>query len=411
MPSQIPYGDNLIAPYRVLDLTDYKGVFCTKIMADYGADVVRIEPPLGDPGRSKGPFSNDELGVESSAYFLFYNTNKRSITLNLETDLGQTIFKRLATKADVVVESLAIGYLKSLGLDYESLSESNPGLIMASISPFGQTGSWKDFKSSDLIAMAASGYMQITGEPDQPPVRQGNEQSHYPGAQYAAVAIMAALYYREMLSGEGQYIDVSQQEALITFYTDAHPALAWMQMEQNVTRVGTNSTLVIPLGAFPCRDGWISAGVITPREWDNLAEWIYEVTGNDEILNDKYKGGNQERAPHIDVITAMFLEFTTRFTADELFHEGQRRNLVFLPVNDVSDLMRDTQLDASNLWTEMDHEQVGRLKYPLGIFDSEDFSPSQSAAPSLGQDNQSIYVGELGLTAQEMAGLRSARVI
>jgi len=411
MPSQIPYGDNLIAPYRVLDLTDYKGVFCTKIMADYGADVVRIEPPLGDPGRSKGPFPNDELGVESSAYFLFYNTNKRSITLNLETDLGQTIFKRLATKADVVVESLAIGYLKSLGLDYESLSESNPGLIMASISPFGQTGSWKDFKSSDLIAMAASGYMQITGEPDQPPVRQGNEQSHYPGAQYAAVAIMAALYHRDMLSGEGQYIDVSQQEALITFYTDAHPALAWMQMEQNVTRVGTNSTLVIPLGAFPCRDGWISAGVITPREWDNLAEWIYEVTGNDEILNDKYKGGNQERAPHIDVITAMFLEFTTRFTADELFHEGQRRNLVFLPVNDVSDLMRDTQLDASNLWTEMDHEQVGRLKYPLGIFDSEDFSPSQSAAPSLGQDNQSIYGGELGLTAQEMAGLRSARVI
>ena len=411
MPSPIPYGDNLIAPYRVLDLTDYKGVFCTKIMADYGADVVRIEPPLGDPGRSKGPFPNDEPGVESSAYFLFYNTNKRSITLNLETDLGQTIFKRLATKADVVVESLAIGYLKSLGLDYESLSESNPGLIMASISPFGQTGSWKDFKSSDLIAMAASGYMQITGEPDQPPVRQGNEQSHYPGAQYAAVAIMAALYYREMLSGEGQYIDVSQQEALITFYTDAHPALAWMQMGQNVTRVGTNSTLVIPLGAFPCRDGWISAGVITPREWDNLAEWIYEVTGNDEILNDKYKGGNQERAPHIDVITAMFLEFTTRFTADELFHEGQRRNLVFLPVNDVSDLMRDTQLDASNLWTEMDHEQVGRLKYPLGIFDSEDFSPSQSAAPSLGQDNQSIYEGELGLTAQEIAGLRSARVI
>jgi len=396
MPSPIPYGDNLIAPYRVLDLTDYKGVFCTKIMADYGADVVRIEPPLGDPGRSKGPFPNDEPGVESSTYFLFYNTNKRSITLNLETDLGQTIFKRLATKAD---------------LDYESLSGSNPGLVMASISPFGQTGPWKDLKSSDLIAMAASGYMQITGEPDQPPVRQGNEQSHFPGAQYAAVAIMAALYHRDMLSGEGQYIDVSQQEALITFYTDAHPALAWMQMEQNVTRVGTNSTLVIPLGAYPCQDGWISAGVITPREWDSLAQWIYEVTGNDEILNEKYKGGNQERAPHMDVITALFLEFSARFTADELFHQGQKRNLVFLPVNDVSDLLHDTQLDASHLWTELNHDQTGVLKYPLGIFDSEDFAPAQSAAPSLGQDNQSIYEGELGLTAQEMAGLRSARVI
>ena len=411
MPSQIPYGDNLIAPYRVLDLTDGKGVFCTKLLADYGANVVRIEPPSGDPGRAKGPFLGDEPGVERSAYYLFYNTNKRSITLNLESDLGQSIFKQLAAKADVVVESLPVGYLKTLGLDYDALRESNPGLVMASISPFGQTGPWKDFKSSDLIAMAASGFMQITGEPDEPPVRQGNEQSHFAGAQYAAVAVMGALYFRDMLSGEGQYIDVSQQEALITYYTDAHPALAWKQMEQNVTRVGTNSTLVIPLGAFPCQDGWICAGVITPREWEALAAWIYEVTGNEEILDEKYKGGNQERAPHIDIITAMFLEFSTRFTSEELFHEGQKRNLVFLPVTDVADLLHDDQLEASHLWTQLDHQEVGELKYPLGIFDSEDFSPARSAAPSLGQDNGAIYGGELGLTFQEMAGLRTARVI
>ena len=112
--------------------------------------------------------------------------------------------------------------------------------------------------------------MQITGEPDEPPLRQGNEQSHFAGAQYAAVGILAALYHRDGGSGQGQHIDVSVQESLITYYTDAHPALAWLQRGENVTRVGINSTLVIPLGAYPCRDGWIAAGVITPREWDTL---------------------------------------------------------------------------------------------------------------------------------------------
>ena len=407
----MPPEDSLFSPYRVLDLTDEKGVFCTKLLADYGADVIKVEPPGGDRGRARGPFPNDVPHAEGSAYFLFYNTNKRSITLDLETHFGRSLFKQLAAKADVVVESLSVGYLKALGLDYESLREANPGLVMASISPFGQTGPWSNFKSSDLIAMAASGYMQITGDPDHPPVRQGNEQSHFPGAQYAAVAILAALYYRDMLGGEGQYIDVSLQEALITYYTDAHPALAWLQLGENVTRVGTNSTLVIPLGAYPCQDGWISAGVITPREWDTLAGWIHEVTGDDEILSEQYRGGNQERAQHNDVITAMFIDFTTRFTAEELFHEGQKRNLVFLPVNEVSDLLEDPQLEASHLWSELDHPQVGRLKYPLGVFDSEEVSSSRTAAPTLGQDNRAIYCGELGLSGEELAALRADGVV
>ena len=411
MKPRNPIDDNLLPPYRILDLTDASGVFCTKLLGDYGADVVKVEPPSGDYGRSKGPFLEDDPHPERSLYFLFYNTNKRSITLNLESELGRTLFTRLVSGADVVVESFPVGYLKSLGLDYDSLSKVNPGLVMASITPFGQTGPWKDYKSSDLVVMAASGYMQITGDPDGPPVRQGNEQSHFPGAEYAAATILAALYYREFLSGTGQYIDVSLQEALITFYTDAHPALLWMQLEQNVTRVGTNSTLVIPLGAFPCQDGWIAAGVITPREWENLAQWIYEVTGNEEILNEQYQGGNQERAPHMDALTAMFIDFTSRFPAETLFHEGQKRNLVFIPVNDVADLLKDPQLQASHLWTELDHPEVGKIKYPLGVFDSEDVSPAKVGAPTLGQDNQAIYCDELGFEKGELAILRASGVI
>ncbi|MEK7806885.1 MAG: CoA transferase [Chloroflexota bacterium] len=411
MRPQPPTGANLLPPYRVLDLSGPAGVFCAKLLADYGADVVKVEPPSGDNGRARGPFPNDEPHAERSMYFLFYNTNKRSITLDLQSVTGQAIFKRLAARADVLVESYPVGYLKGLGLDYQSLRQDNPGLVMASVSPFGQTGPWRSFKSSDLIAMAASGYMQITGEPDGPPLRQGNEQSHFPGAQYAAVAILGALYYRDLLGGTGQFIDVSLQESLITYYSDAHPALAWTQLGENVTRVGTNSTLVVPLGVYPCRDGWISAGIITPREWDTLADWIYQVTGNSEILSERYRGGNQERAPHIDVITAMFIDFTTRFGAEELFHEGQKRNLVFIPVSDVADLLGDPQLAASHFWTEIDHPEVGRSKYPLGVFDSQEVLPAGAPAPRLGQDNQAIYCGELGLSAEELVMLRAAGVI
>ena len=400
-------ADTLVPPYRVLDLTDEPGSFCAKLLADYGADVVKVEPPGGDPSRARGPFPQDIPHREQSLRFLFYNTNKRSISLNLETPLGQSIFRRLAAQADVVVESFPVGYLQSLGLDYPALRQTNPGLVMASITPFGQTGQWKGYRASDLVVMAASGYMQITGDPDGPPVRQGNEHSTYPGSQYAVVAILAALYYRDMLSGPGQHIDVSLQEALITYYTDAHPALAWMQMGENVTRVGTNSTLVIPLGAYPCLDGWISA----PREWDTLAQWIYEVTGNEEILNDDYRGGNQDRAPHIDIITALFMDFTARFTAEELFHEGQKRNLVFIPVNQVSDLLTDPQLEADRFWAELAHPQLGPLQYPLGIFYSEEVSPAQAPAPQLGQDNRAIYCGELGYTSEELAQLRANGVI
>ena len=404
--------ESLFPAYRVLDLADGKGTFCTRMLGDYGADVVKVEPPTGDPGRSRAPFPKDEPHRDKSLYFLFYNTNKRSITLNLETGTGRSIFRRLVEKADVVVETFPVGYMKSLGLDYDTLRELNPGLVMASITPFGQTGPWKDYRSSDLISMAASGYMQITGEPDEPPLRLGNEQSHFPGAQYAAVAIMASLYYRDVLAGTGQHIDVSLQEALITYYTDAHPALLWEQRQENVTRVGTNSNLVVPLGAYPCKDGWISAGIITPREWDTLAQWVYEVTGNEEVLHEQYRGGNQIRAPHIDMITAIFMDFTARFTAQELFHQGQQRNLVFIPVNEVGDLLEDSQLEASHFWTDIDHPEMGSLKYPMGVIYGEDMPrPASAPAPLLGQDNHAVYCDELGLSKDEIVILRSNGVI
>lgn len=411
MSFKAPAEGVLLPPYRILDLTGPEAVFCGKLLADYGADVVKVEPPGGDPTRNKAPFIGEEVGIDRSSYFLFYNTNKRSVTIDIDTPKGQELFRKLVETADVLIESFPVGHMKSKGLDFDSLKAINSSLVMASVTPFGQTGPWSGYQSSDLISLAASGFMQITGDPDGPPLRQGNEQSHFPGAQYAAAAIMGALFYRDMQGGGGQHIDVSQQEAMITYYTDAHPALAWMQRGENVTRVGTNSTLVIPLGAYPSSDGWISAGIITPREWENLSQWMYEVTGNEEILNDDYKGGNQDRAPFNDIITALVIDFTTRFTSEELFHQGQERNLVFIPVNTVSDLLVDPQLEASNFWFDIDHAEAGTLRYPLGVFDSEEVSPTTNPAPHLGQDNEAILCGELGLSQPELYSLRSQGVV
>ena len=411
MPPLPPDDGLLLPPYRILDLAGPEAVFCGKLLADYGADVLRVEPPGGSPSRQRGPFVGDAPHPERSLYDQFYNTNKRSVTLDLQQEPGRALFRRLAARADAVIESFPVGHLASLGLGYDDLRQLNPGLVLASVTPFGQTGPWRDYRAADLTALAASGFMQITGEPDGPPMRQGNDQSHFPGAQFAAAALLGALYYRDFNGGEGQHIDVSLQEALITYYSDAHPALAWRLLGENVTRVGANSTLVIPLGAYPSADGWISAGIITPREWDTLAQWIYEVTGHEEVLNPAYQGGNQDRAPHNEIITALVIDFTTRFSSEYLFHEGQRRNLVFIPVNSVADLLADPQLAASHFWFGLDHPETGPMQHPLGVFDSAEVSPRTHPAPGLGQHNAAIYAGELGLTPAELEALRADGVI
>ncbi|MBK5093965.1 MAG: CoA transferase, partial [Actinobacteria bacterium] len=162
--------------YRVLDLADEKGTYCGKLLGDLGSDVIKVEPPGGDRARSRGPFYKNEVHPEKSLSFLYFNTSKGSITLNLEDSTGQAIFKRLVEKADVVVESFPVGYLASLGLGYSSLRKINPKLVMSSVTPFGQKGPLSGYKAADINIMAMSGYMQLIGEPDQPPLVLGGEQ-------------------------------------------------------------------------------------------------------------------------------------------------------------------------------------------------------------------------------------------
>ena len=198
---------------RVLDLSGPMGVYCGKLMADMGADVIKVEPPGGDPMRQIGPFLNADSSSGHSLYWLHFNTNKRSITLDVADPKGAELLSKMAQDADVVLETSPPGYLENLGLGYKDLSQTNPDLIYASLTPFGQTGPYKDFKATDLTGFAMGGYMYVTGWPDTPPTRLWGAQAYNTTSNRAFIAILLALYHR-MSTGEGQFIDVSMQEAV-----------------------------------------------------------------------------------------------------------------------------------------------------------------------------------------------------
>ena len=403
--------EGFIPEYRVLDLADEKGAYCGKLLGDLGAEVVKIEPPCGDKTRLRGPFFKNEVHPEKSLFFLYFNTSKGSITLDIEDPAGKEIFKKLVKTADVVVESFPVGYLASLGLDYPRLKRINPGLVMTSITPYGQKGPLSGYKAEDINIFAMSGYMQLVGEPDQAPLVLGGEQTFYPGSQYAAVGTMAALFYRDGVSGKGQHVDVSMQEAMISYWQEQTPVPMWQKTQENNTRVGAMDAMVTPCGLYPCKDGWISLCVVTPQEWDALSQWMYEVTGNAEVLKDEYKGGLISRMPVRDMVNVLVMEFTDKLTGREIFLEGQKRKVVVMPVNDVPSLVNDTQLNSRNFWVTLDHPVVGKLKYPKGALYSDAIGAPTKAAPLLGEDNERIYCGELKYSKEDLAVLRTTGVI
>lgn len=405
-------SESLLGIYRVLDLADEKGLYCGKLLADLGADVIKVEPPCGDKMRWRGPFFHDEVHQEKSLYFLHYNTNKRSVTLNLEMEDGRALFKELARKADVVLETLPPGYLGHLGLGYDDLREINPGLVMTSITPFGQTGPHKDLKASDLINIAMSSLMQCTGEPDGSPVRMGGEQSYHFASQYAAVGTLMALYHRA-ITGIGQHVDVSIQECCQVYHAgDTGMAPGWALLKRNAVRQGVRAQGAFPVGNFECKDGWVAISAHLPGDWERLSSWIAEVTGDDTILDPLFKGLSFQRGPYVDVLDPIVDGFFRPFTKAELLAEAVRRQVPLQPVMTVEDLVQCPQVAERNFLVEAEHPVVGRLLYPGGPYRlSETPWLLRRTAPLLGEHNEEIYCGEIGLSKLQLIALKSSGAI
>ena len=377
--------DGALSDYRVLDLTDEKGMLCSRLLADMGAEVIRIEKP----------------GAGSA--FSWENLGKRGITLNMEAEPGWGIFARLVKTSDVVVESYRPGYLKALGLGYSELSQLNPRLIMASVTDFGQGGSYQDYKSCDIVASALGGQMYVCGEPETPPLKPFGNQAYYSACLFAAIGILLALWNRHT-TGRGQRIDISIQECVVA--TLDHVLVRYFYQGVVAKRQGSlhwNSAFRI----FPCRDGYILLSLL--QQWETLVEWL-DAEGMADDLTDKKWWDWETRLQHLEHIIEVLERWTRIHTVAELVEKGQLMHFPWAKVTSIPELVDSLQLKERGFFVEAEHSGK-KYKYP-GAPCKLSQSPWQvgSRAPGLGEDNKEIY-GELGLLEDEIEALARGGVI
>ena len=413
-------NNRLLPPLRVLDLSDEKGFLCGKMLGDMGADVIKIENPGGDPSRKTGPFYHDVPDPEKSLSWFAYNSNKKGITLDIATSEGQGIFKKLLGGGDILIESSRPGYMDRLGLGYSDCRKINPRLIMVSITPFGQTGPYRDFESCDLVCMAISGFMYVCGDEDRPPVRAIAPQAYLNAGAQGAVGAMMAYYYRER-SGEGQHVDISIQESLLSTAT---PAISYWALEGfRVKRYGSFRVLDrggVARVVWPCKDGYINCliigGVTGARTNKPLTQWMDE----EGMLPDFMREIDWDS---FDLITvsreqmSLLEEHVGRFfmkhTKADLYGWAVEKRAMLYPVSDSRDLLENEQLRARNFWAAVEHPELGEtITYPgAWATSSECRFDVRLRAPLIGEHNQEIYEKELGMTKEEMNRLKQSGVI
>ncbi len=405
---------------RVLELADEKGQFCGKLLGDLGADVVKIEPPGGEACRHVGPFLDDIPHPERSLTFWYYNTSKRGITLDLATADGRSLFRRLAAEADVILETFRPGFLALLGLDYESLRVDNEGIVLCALTPFGQTGPWRDFLSSDLLHMAAGGEMASCGYdevdvPNAPPIAPGGGNAWHMGCHFAYISIMAALVHRTV-SGLGQFIDVSIHEAC-ALTTEAAVANYVYRGEVLLRQTGRHHAIgVTPRTQFRAKDGSyvcaLISGGLNPRNVKNLAELMdsYGMAGD---LKDPRFQEPAEITANASHIYDLLAGFIASLPAEEVYHAGQKRGFTWGAVRQPEALLDDPHLHDRGFWKDVNHPELGRsFVYPgeAAIYSDSPWRISRRA-PLIGEHNQEIFCEELGLSQGELTVLAESHVI
>ena len=394
----------------MLELADEKGQWCGKQMADMGADVIKIEPPGGEAARTVGPFYQDIADRERSLYFWHYNTSKRGVTLNLEREEGRRLFRQMAEKADVILETFRPGYLGSLGLGYEDLATRNPGLIMCSLTPFGQTGPWQDFQTSDLLHLAAGGQMARCGYDDDvvpgaPPIAPGGGQAWHIGSHYAYIAITAALVSRSV-TARGQHIDVSVHDAC-ALTTEGHVNQYIYKSNVIPRRTGGGNTATGPIAQVLCKDGkYVNIGQVAPERVLTLAPWMDEHGLAGDLLDEKYRDPAviAESQSHI---RGIFENFLANMPRDEAYHGLQKRGSNTGAIRSPDEVMQDPHLEDRGFWTDVEYPELGetfRHPGPGAIFNGSPWGISRRA-PLIGEHNEEVLCGELGLSKVELAAL------
>jgi crotonobetainyl-CoA:carnitine CoA-transferase CaiB-like acyl-CoA transferase len=412
-------ADSLLRGFRALDLTDEKGFVCGKVLATLGVEVIKVEKPGGDPARGIPPFLNNTPDPEKSLYWFAFNTDKRSITLDLEVSQGQDLFRKLVARADFVIESFVPGYMDSLGLGYEALRQVNPRIIMTSITPFGQEGPYAQYKGSELIASAMGGILLTTGDPDRPPVREGPDSIYFHAGAAGALGAVMAHYHRE-IAGEGQQVDVSLQ-GIVASRTFTNLVI-WefdkrlLKRSGSVRRIGPRATRWI----WQCKDGYVfwafMPGPFGAPANRALSKWIDE-DGLENPLNKIVNWNELDIAAipreEIDAQQDAIARFFMNHTKKEITEEGLKRGINAASVDSPADVLENRQLEARDYWVDLEHPGPGiTITYPKHFFlsnETENFVKRE--APLVGEGNEDIYVKELGLSRAEITALKKAGVI
>ncbi len=397
---------------RIIDFTGELGPYASKLYTGLGADVIHIEPITGDPLRDVGPFYKNQAGKESSLQFVYYNSGKRGIALDLNKKNGRELFVELCKDADLLFESFPPGYLESLGLSYDVLSAVNPKLVQTSITPFGSFGPYSSYPGSDLTCSALGGFLYLAGIDNEKPVRACDNQSYRMAEVYAAVGSSIAALFAQR-TGVGQFVDVSCMEAVGMALETA--AQCWDL--EGVLRRGRGreaGTATI----HPCKDGFVALVAIMGRNkvmWDPFVEWMkdegveeWEIFDNANWINASYR----ESKEGYDLFCRIFERFSMKHTKQYLYDAGQAHRVAISPVSNGKDLLENPQLNYHEFWKPLYHEPVGgevlcpgppydfgSLKWSLGDF-----------APIFGQHTAEVLV-ECGYSRDEINALDREGVI
>ena len=390
---------------KVLDLTHHiAGPYCTKLLADFGADVIKVERPEGDAGRRMPPFFHDETDIEKSLLFLYLNTNKRGVTINLKTRQGREMVKDLVKDADMVVENFSPRVMPGLGLDYEALRESNPSLVMVSISNFGQTGPYRDYLATDIVEYAMGGLMYIFGTYAGVPLKHAFHQAQFRAGTNSASAALMAMYHQRS-TGQGQHVDVSIQECVASGLRDIIDNYTYTggvrrrQPNHNgdLTRLREVS------------DGYIlpNPGITARLNWDVVADFLDAP----ELNDDKFNTASAQLANAKELGEIMDRRFLDKKKYD-MFFAAHKLRFIYGIVQSPEEVMVDEQFEARGYFVEVDHPATGALKYPGAPF-GMDATPWEvrRPAPTLGEHNRELLGEKFGYSDVELSQLRAMEVI
>ena len=394
---------SLLSAFRALDLSSAMGAFCGKLLRDFGIDVIKVEPPGGDPLRSEPPFAAGHADRERSLRFAYLNAGKRGITLDLSRPAGRALFLDLVERSDVVLESEEPGTLDKFDLGFDKLTKRQPKLILVSLSGFGRSGPYRDFLAPDIVTTAMGGLLYICGDPSLPPCMPPETQSYYYASIYAAYGVMLALWQREE-KGIGVHIDASIQASLALH---EHVAFTYSSEGRLMKRAGSQHQHVAPANLFPCKDGYISL-FVTQRHWPIFLEMWKD---HPPELDDPKLKLNLERRKNAHWINPLVESFTSRYAKDELSHLFQKHGIPALPVNTTSDFLCDPHIQDRGFFGTVKHPVLGSYQQPGAPFSIEGERPEPGPAPLLGQHNSDVYCDELGLDNQQLEILAAEGVI